>query len=371
MREARLAHGEPMRTMPAVASDGPERTGLTTRSSLRRVFTTASLLGLLCPLLQQPAALVLDAGPLQLELQPGRTAHLFHVVDQISQWDQYCHRQYLGPFTDQDGKLADADLAMLRRHVAVRGRHGWGAGLEQTFYVPADLATALADGVKERRLTAAEADEERAVFEHFAARIDALRQQEQPRLDAFRKRLQEELPRLREFADRLQRFCGTGRVSVPVFLLANPHDRDFGGGFNGGRLTLEIPRNYDAMPSFLHECMHAFLNQKEAQITRLIPAGAELDWQTLNEGIAHALAPGLFVPAGTEDPLREDVAQDFARRLGLQNGLVRFRRFGLALRPLLREALDDPKSSVESFVPRAVDAWRVIRELDAATRRPR
>lgn len=360
-----------MRTIPAAAAAGPERTRTATRIATRPVFTVTALLALFGPVLQQPAGLVLDAGPLQLELQPGRTAHLFHVVDQISQWDQYCHRQYLGPFMDQDGKLADADLAMLRRHVAVRRKHGWGAGLEQTFYVPADLATALADGVKERRLTAAEADEERAVFEHFAARIDALRQQEQPRIAVFGKRLQDELPRLREFAGKLARFCGVERVSVPVFLLANPHDREFGGGFNGGRLTLEIPRNYDAMPSFLHECMHAFLNQKEAQLTRMIPAGLELDWQTLNEGIAHALAPGLFVPAGTGDPLREDVAQDLARLSSLQNGLVRFRRFGLALRPLLREALDDPKSSVEAFVPRAVDSWRVLRELDAATRRPR
>jgi hypothetical protein len=325
------------------------------------------LLALCC--LQQPAPLVLDAGALQLELHPSRTAHLFHVVDQISQWDQYCHRQYLVAFADGEGRLADADLAMLRRHVAVRGKHGWGGGLEQTFYTGADLATALADGVRDGRLTAEEAEAERAVFEHFAARIDALRQQEQPQLDAFGKRLQDELPRLREFAVKLARFCGVERVTVPVFPIANPHDRDFGGGFNGGRLTLEVPRRYDAMPSFLHECMHAFLNQKEAQLTRLIPAGTGLDWQTLNEGIAYALAPGLFVPAGIEDPLREDVGLDLARRSSMQQGLVRFRRFGLALRPLLRDALDDPKGSVEAFVPRAVDAWLVLRELEAAARR--
>jgi hypothetical protein len=53
----------------------------------------------------------------------------------------------------------------------------------------------------------------------------------------------------------------------------------------------------------------------------------------------------------------------------MQQGLVRFRRFGLALRPLLRDALDDPKGSVEAFVPRAVDAWLVLRELEAAARR--
>jgi hypothetical protein len=315
---------------------------------------------------QQPAPLVLDAGALRLELQPSRTAHLFHVVDQISQWDQYCHKQYLAAFTDAQGKLADEDHAMLHRHVGVRRRHGWGKGLEQTFYTGADLDTALARGVADHHLSQAEADTERAVFEHFAARIDALRQQEQPRLDAFQKRLQDELPRLREFAARVARFTGIAHVDVPVLLIGNPDDRSFGGGYNGGKLTLEIPRQYDAMPSFLHECMHAFLCQKEAALTRAIPDHSGLDWQTLNEGIAYALAPGLLVPAGTDDPLRADVAQDLARHASLDQGLVRFRRFGLALRPLLRTALDDPKSSVESFVPRAADAWLVLRELDAA-----
>jgi hypothetical protein len=329
------------------------------------------LLACFCAAPQQPEPVVLDAGALRLELQPSRTAHLFHVVDQISQWDQYCHKQYLVAFTDRDGRLAADDLESLRQHVKVRRQHGWGQGLEQTFYTGADLTTALAQGVAAGRLTQAEADSERAVFEHFAASIDALRQQEQPRLDAFQKRLQDELPRLREFATGLARFTGVERVSVPVFLIASPDDRYFGGGYNGERLTLEIPRRNDAMPSFLHECMHAFLEQKKAQLTKAIPSACGLDWQTLNEGIAYALAPGLFVPAGTTDPLREDVAQDMNNPAGLQDGLVRFRRFGLALRPLLREALDDPQSSVESFVPRAVDAWRVLRELDPASLRSR
>ena len=38
---------------------------------------------------QQPEPLVIDAGPLRCEVHLSRTAHLFHVVDQISAWDQY------------------------------------------------------------------------------------------------------------------------------------------------------------------------------------------------------------------------------------------------------------------------------------------
>ncbi len=32
-------------------------------------------------------------GPLVLEVYVSRTAHLFHVVDQISAWDNACHGQ--------------------------------------------------------------------------------------------------------------------------------------------------------------------------------------------------------------------------------------------------------------------------------------
>jgi hypothetical protein len=324
-----------------------------------------------CPQQPSPAPVVVDAGALRIELEPSRTAHLFHVVDQIAQWDQFCHKQYLVAFADQDGKLDDADVAILRKHVSVRRRHGWGGGLEQTFYVGDDLEPALANGIAAHNLTADEAATEREVFAHFAARIDALRQAEQPRLDAFAQRLQQEQPRLRALADKLARFTGVAHVTVPAFLIASPHDRDFGGGYNGGRLTLEIPRVYDALPSFEHECLHAFLNVKQKALTAMLEAAEpSLDWQTFNEGLAYALAPGLLRPDGAGDPLARDVAADTARGGRLDDGFVRFHRFGLALRPLLREALDDPKATVESFVPRAVDVWRALRELDAAATQP-
>jgi hypothetical protein len=37
----------------------------------------------------------LRAGVLTLEIHASRTAHLFHVVDQISQWSEFCHHQYI------------------------------------------------------------------------------------------------------------------------------------------------------------------------------------------------------------------------------------------------------------------------------------
>jgi hypothetical protein len=47
-------------------------------------------------------------------------------------------------------------------------------------------------------------------------------------------------------------------------------------------------------------------------------------------------------------------------------GYVRSRRFGLALRPLMREALADSEATLEALLPRAIDTWMAIRELARA-----
>ena len=51
----------------------------------------------------------LDAGPLKLEICVSETAHLFHVVDQIAEWSEFCHRQYVSYFEGLEGKENDAE----------------------------------------------------------------------------------------------------------------------------------------------------------------------------------------------------------------------------------------------------------------------
>lgn len=86
-----------------------------------------------------PTTEAVRAGPLTLEIHVSRTAHLFHVVDQISNWSPYCHDQYLAAF----GLLSDEDQRLLARYRDVRKRHGWGGGLEQAFYTDDDVETAI------------------------------------------------------------------------------------------------------------------------------------------------------------------------------------------------------------------------------------
>jgi hypothetical protein len=147
--------------------------------------------------------------------------------------------------------------------------------------------------------------------------------------------------------------------------LPNPDPVNGGGGYNGGRLTVELTR--DPFPITLHELFHAFLDGRKADIARTAVDVSGLDAETLNEAIAYAFSPGLFeLRPPDHDPLGAAVSSDFRSGKPLEDSYTRFRRFGLALRPLLRDALEDPKQTLSTFLPRAIDVWRALREVEAA-----
>ena len=173
-------------------------------------------------------SLVLDAGPLQIEVHISRTAHLFHVVDQLSEWSEFCHDQY----RDGIDPLSDADLAILAKHATVREERSWGQGLEQTFYTKLPLEEAIERGIQNGWLTEEQAEIEREVFIHFAGRIDDLIEMERENLLRFQRHLQEQLPHLRTLSVKLSRFYLGAAPRIPAYLLANPHDRNHGGGKN-------------------------------------------------------------------------------------------------------------------------------------------
>lgn len=325
-----------------------------------------ALLALVPP--QEAAPAVIEAGPLTCEVHISRTAHLFHVVDQLAEWSPYCHRQYGRHFGGDDGSLlSDEDRSMLDRHAAVRSERGWGAGLEQTFYTPLDLEAALKLGVEKKHLDEYQAKIEREVLTHFAPRVDKLLRAERPRLNAFAKRLKEYAPRLKDFATQASRLFGDAKHTLPIHLIANPADHDMGGGYNGERLTLEIPRKSDAFPTLLHEVFHAFLFPRMKELEKAAEGVKGLDAQTMNEGLAYAISPGLFHNSGPKaDPLALRVREYRAAGASLEDSYARFHMFGLALRPLVKEALEKEGETFERLLPRAVDAWRVLAELAKA-----
>ncbi len=307
----------------------------------------------------------LETGPLKLDFYVSKTAHLFHVADQVSQWSEFCHRQYVSYFDGLDGGLSEADRGLLAQHVEVRKAHSWGGGLEQTFYTSLDLEPALAQGVKAGWLTAAEAETERRVLNHFRFRVERLLATEQPTLERFVQQVTGQRSNLLATASKLSRFVGGATLTVPVFLIANPDDTRIGGGYNGRRLTLEVARQRDVYPTLLHELFHAFIQTQQQALEKAVRSAPGLDSETLSEGLAYAFNPGL-VRADEYDSLLATVSDYLAKGSRLSDSYARFNLYGLALRPLLKQALTDPGQTLEPFLARAIDAWRVLGELDKA-----
>ncbi len=309
------------------------------------------------------SAKTIHAGPLTLDVYVGnRTAHVFHVVDQIASWSPFCHAQYRRYWEKAYGPFTPEETALLAEHARLRQRRGWGS-LEPIFYTPSDLDRALANP----RLGASDANTERRVFAAFAPRIERLMATESNASERFAAALETKRPELEAFAIKAARLTGTKTLRLPVYLMANPDDYDIGGGYNGNRLTLEVPRKTDAFPTFLHEVFHGFLEPRKPALEGAVKGVPGLDSETLNEGLAYALSPGLFHDGGREfDPLRLQVGEDFKGGKRLSEPYTRFNRFGLALRPLLRQSLDDPHVTLNTLLPRAVDTWRAVRELSRA-----
>jgi hypothetical protein len=315
---------------------------------------------------QDRTPLRLEAGPLKLDICINETAQLFHVVDQISQWSEFSHRQYIRYFETLDGGLSKDDLEVLAEHSAIRKRYGWGQGPEQVFYTFLSLEEALQRAVASGILTSDEARVEERVLTRFRPRVRQLMSENLPFLEGFVRSIQDRQSSLSGFSTDAARFVGSAPADpIPVYLIVNPDDTNIGGGYNGGFLTLEIPRMRDVYPTLLHELFHAFIKTKQSAIESVIHSVPRLTFETLNEGMAYALSPGLY-HTGDSDQLQAQVAGYISRRSSLSDSYTRFSFYGLALRPLLKEALTNQKETLETFLPRAVDAWMVLIELDRA-----
>ena len=298
----------------------------------------------------------IECGPLVLEVRASRTAHLFHVVDQLSVWSEFCHDQYRRAMP-----LDDADKAALAWHRQVRGVRKWGGGLEQAFYVPEPLEEALAAGVKAGHLLPEEADVERKVFARFAERVEALLRAQSADLRKSLASLdRESVTRMAKDSGRL---FGVERIEIPVYLMASPPPGS-GGGLNGGRMTIELEPGQDAAPTLVHEAVHGFIEKKRAVLEACVARTEGLDYQTLNEGIAYAVMPGIF-SAGKDDRLAAQVKADRESGAGIDQTYPRFRAYGLALRPAVKEAL--ASGDLDALLAKASATWsKLVEEGEAA-----
>jgi hypothetical protein len=300
-----------------------------------------------------------DIGGIVVSVSDSFTAQVFHVVDQLSEWDEACHRQY-GRWAARTLNFDKQDRALLQKHAELRRARGWENGFEQAFYVDDSIEAAAENAVERRLLSREEASAEKAILLHFAPNLSGLRDQGAPRLASFRSRLAAESKRIAPFVRKLIHFSETRQVvRVPLYLIPNPEEGNAGGGFNGGRLVLEVQDQPDPLPTLFHECLHALLFPHKDAIEAAAKS-AGLEFGALNEGIAYALAPGLTDNVEDSDSLAEALVQNVLRGTPSSDSYVQAYAVALVIRPLLRAALERGET-LTTFLPKAVEKWRARR----------
>ncbi len=325
-----------------------------------RLISVGILCATLVPGLPAPSAAQssdVDLGGMILTVSDSRTAQVFHIVDQLSQWDPHTHREYVR-WARTRLVLSAEDSALLRRHAELRRARGWGNGFEQAFLVDAPIRAAAERAVETHLLSAAESKEETEILLHFAPKVEPLLQEEAGRIDAFRKQLAAERLRLTPFVEQLAHFADAAKpVRVPVFLVANPEETSGGGEANGGRLVIEVP-SPEPMGFLLHEAMHVFLDPHADEI-RTAADSAGVSSETLNEAIAYALAPGITDDGTQVDLLAEQVAEFVRQGRPASDQYMQSYLMATVIRPVLRAALERGET-LRVFLPQAVARWRKV-----------
>jgi hypothetical protein len=96
-----------------------------------------------------------DMGGIVISVSDSWTAQVFHIVDQLSEWDEACHKQY-GRWAATALKLDQQDRKLLQKHAELRRARGWGHGFEQAFYVDRPIEVAAQDAVEAKLLSSEE-----------------------------------------------------------------------------------------------------------------------------------------------------------------------------------------------------------------------
>jgi len=297
----------------------------------------------------------IEFGQFTISVSESWTAQVFHMVDQLAEWDDSSHRAYLR-WARSNLTLDAEDRQMLQKHAEMRRARGWGNGFEQAFLVDDSIQNATARAVTAKLLSAEEAESEGAILLHFAPKLIALREKAQGQLDAFTSRLSAEHDRLTPLFDKLLRFTETkSAVKVPVFLVANSEETSGGGEANGGRIVVEVPAP-GPIGALLHESLHVLLTPHLDEI-KAAAESAGIRWQNLNEGIVYALAPGLTDNPTETDSIAEQVARYLARGTPASDNYVQSYMIASVIRPVLRASIDAGET-FPVFLPKAVAKWR-------------
>lgn len=299
----------------------------------------------------------LDLGGLVLYVSDSPTAQIFHIVDQLSQWDVFTHKQYVR-WADKNQLFDQKDRELLKQHAEMRKKRGWGNGFESVFLVEDSIENAAAKGIAAHLLSAAEANAERDILLHFAPKLQPLLDKRKRDLADLMQQLQREQVRLTPMVVQLARFAEVKEpLNVTVFLVAAADENSSGGEANGERLVVEAP-GPDAIGVLLHESLHHLLRPREDAI-KLAAEEAGINFQVLKEGIAYALYPGIMADTENGDRLIERLVRSQLHGTPLSDPFLQFDQLAAVIRPLLRGALAH-NETISTFLPKATAKWRSI-----------
>lgn len=296
----------------------------------------------------------IDFGGLVVTISTSRTAQVFHIVDQLANWDPYAHRAYIR-WAAKSNVLDDEDRKALARQAEMRKARGRGNGFEQAFLVDEPIADAAANAIRAQLLPAAEANEEAAILTRFSTKLAALIDGHAAEIDAFAASIERDRDRLAPLVAEIAKLSeAKAPLAVPVFLVANTEAGSGGGEANANRLIVEVPAP-DSRGTLLHESLHAFLRPRADEITAAA-ATAGLSYTELNEGIAYALSPGLTDEPGV-DRIADQLKRFVEQGRPATDPYVRFYTIATVIKPVLRESLATGET-LAAFLPKATAAWK-------------
>jgi hypothetical protein len=293
----------------------------------------------------------LSAPPIALTLIDSRTAQVFHIVDELSAWYPEAHRQY-AEWATKEMPLDDAERTMLAKHAKLRAKRRRG-GLDQSFNVSGSVPEAARGAVEKKLLAVLDASDEQALIEHFEPRLRPLLESQAKVITELEAKVATELPRVAPLLARLGRFCEvTETLPIRAVLVPSPSAARGEGRATRTTMVLEVPAGEESVSAFFHYLAHVVLLQRRGTIAMAAGKCDEaVDDETIEEGFAYAIAPGLTQPELLPALVEAD------RAASLRDPRVRAERLGLALRTELSTSLEGGHDTISSFMPKVCEAW--------------
>jgi len=293
-------------------------------------------------------------------------ANLFYVVDQVSRWDAATHPYYRDYWERRFG-FSEEDRQVLDKYRAVRAQYPWGV-LEPAFLGAGDGRAAW--GRLERIASRRDAQAVWQALRHFRPGFDQV-WRESAYLPEMTVELAADMTEQRKrLLDEAAGFLGSPRLTLDVFAVWSPEPRAGGGGYNGGRIALEMPRGRPldrVMAVLYHEAFHAFQQPRE-QVLQAFGAKHGIPSGVMHEAIIYSIAPGVFERRyGHQDPLPQQIAEMEQAEVSPEDELLQIRKLALALEPVTDECLRTERALAE-YLPEVAETWKRLLATDAYLR---